>query len=93
MSSLRSLQLLHSLLSTANLNGIVAIDLLCLYLCDLASIELNHCALHDLTPLVPEMGGANFVAKSTNSLRMDRSRGSRFNLWEIYVDKVLKGLE
>ena len=70
MSSLRLLQVLEALLTTADLHGVVPILLDSLHLCDLAPVDLNDGAWHDLTPLVPEVRHADLVAEQADPLAL-----------------------
>ncbi len=68
VTGLRLLEILQSLFADANLNGVETILFLSLFLTDLASVDLNYGAGHDLTPLVPEVCHANLVPKESDSL-------------------------
>jgi hypothetical protein len=75
MASLRLLQVLEALLTTADLYGVVPVLLESLHLSDLAPIDLYDSAWYDLTPLVPEVSHADLVAKQAHSLALAILRG------------------
>ena len=89
MTSLRLFQVLHSLLTDANLNGINPVLLESLDLSDLASINLKDGAWHDLTPLVPEVSHSNLVPEETYSSGIAIRGSSLLNL-VLLIDFVLK---
>lgn len=70
MASLRLLQVLKALLTTAYLYGVVPVLLESLHLSDLAPIDLYDGAWHDLTPLVPKVSHPDLVAKQAHSLAL-----------------------
>lgn len=83
---------LQAVLTNTNLDRIDAVLILCLYLSDLASIDLQDGARHDLAPLVPEVSSPYLVAKQASPLAKSVSRSCLFEL-ELRVNLVLKGAE
>lgn len=68
VASLWLLQITKALFTTADLDGVAAVLLDCLYLCDLAPVDLNDSAWHELSPLVPEVSHADLIADQTSPL-------------------------
>jgi hypothetical protein len=66
---------LKAVFANANLNCIDSILLLGLHLSDLAPIDLEHGAWHDLAPLVPKVSCANLVPKETSPFAESVRRG------------------
>lgn len=69
MASIGLQQLLHSLLSDADLERIEPV-LRLLYLSHLAPVDLDHRARHMLTPSVPELSHANLESKDSSPSRV-----------------------
>jgi hypothetical protein len=89
MTSLRLFQVLHSLFTDTNLNGIDSVLLKSLDLSDLASINLKDGAWHDLTPLVPKVSHSHFIPEEPHSSGI-AIRGSSLLELELMIDFVLK---
>jgi hypothetical protein len=89
MTSLRLFQVLHSLLTDTDLNGIDPVLLESLDLSDLASINLKDGAWYDLTPLVPEISHSYLVSDQTSPLDLTILRGSLLKM-VLLVDLILK---
>ena len=70
VSSLRFPQVFQALFTATNLDSVAAVLLLCLDLCDLAPVDLNNSAGHQLTPLVPEMSHTDLVSDQTGPLTL-----------------------
>lgn len=92
MTSLRLPQILHSLFSDTDLNRVNTILLKSLDLCDLAPVNLDDGAWHDLTPLVPEMSHADLVTIEANSSALAISGSSLLQL-KLLIDFVLEACE
>lgn len=92
MSSLRLLQVLEALLTTADLYGVVPVLLNCLHLSDLAPVDLYDGTWHDLSPLVPEVRHADLIAKQAHPLALAILWGSLCEL-VLRVNLILKRRE
>ena len=89
MTGLRLLKVLEALLAASDLHGIIAVLLCSLHLSDLTPVDLNDCAWHDLTPLVPEVCHPHLVSDQTSSLALT-VLGRRLGKLILRVDLVLK---
>lgn len=89
MTSLRLLEVFQAFLTTPNLDRVNAVLLKSLDLSDLASIDLNYGARHDLTPFVPEMSHTDLIADQAYSFAVSILRCGFLQL-EVKVDLIFK---
>lgn len=92
VTGLRLKEVLESLFPTAYLNRVNTVPLKCLHLRDLAPVNLDHCAGHDLSPFVPEVSHAHLVSDQSHSSSLSRLR-SRLLDHKLVVDLVFEGAE